>query len=735
MIAVSGGLGVLAGMVVAAGAMPATSAVVASVGRATNMWERIPDEAPSPVLPGRTKIVNSRGKVIAEVFTVNRIPVPAEAQSPWLRSAVVATEDASYFDHRGVDPRGIARALVATSSGGGTQGGSTITQQYVKNLRVTQAVVDGGGAAEAAEVAAATEGSLARKLVEAKMALKLERSRSKDEILTGYLNVSYFGRGAFGAQAAAQRYFSRNASDLSIEQAALLAGMLQAPTRYDPISNPDLALRRRSQVIERMTATGVLDDARAAAANAAPLGIDPSSPMQGCRAAKRIWGHVCDAAINELRRAKWLGVDGRRLVATGGTTVRLTVDPKAQAEVEAAAARTVPKDHRLANAVAVVEPGTGRVLSMATNRDFGIGRGRTEIPLATTPSFSPASTFKVFTLTAALEAGIPLSTRLPAGSVHYSSIFDNPVGGYRNAEGLAGSNVTIPQATERSLNTAYVQLQEKVGVAAVASAARRLGIKSIPAPGKKRSPGKREGSFTLGARDVSVMDMAGAYAALAAHGRWCQPHLVDSVTLPDGRIVNRPDSDCRQAVEPAVADTVANVLGGVISRGTGRSAALPNGRPAAGKTGTSENVGAAWFAGFTPQAAAAVWTGDPKSPNIPMRDELGVATVYGGTLPADLWREAMIVHHRDQPIVPLPDVDLTYLLGLGAVDPDALVVPDVVGLAPEVATSRLAAAGLKVEIRPTSAEAWISPGTVVGQQPKAGALARRGGQVRLNVAQ
>lgn len=729
------GLSCLAGLVVAIGATPVTSAVVASVGRATNMWEGLPDTAPAPVLPGRTTILDRKGSVVAQVFTVNRIPVPAESQSPWLRQAVVATEDADFFEHRGVDPRGIARALVATSRGDGVQGGSTITQQYVKNLRVTQAIVDGGGTAEAAEIATVTEGTLARKLVEAKMALRLEQGSTKNDILTGYLNVSYFGRGAFGAQAAAQRYFSRDASDLTLEQAALLAGILQSPTRYDPIGNPEAALKRRGQVLERMRATGVIDASQAAAAGAAALGLDPSSPRQGCRAAKKHWGQVCDAAINELRRAKWLDGDGKRLMAAGGMTVRLTVDPAAQKAVHGAAARTVPKDHRLANALVAVEPGTGRVLSLATNREFGIGRGRTEVPLATTPSFSPASTFKIFTLVAALESGIPLSTRLPAGAVHYSSVFDNPPGGYQNAEGLAGTNVTVPQATERSLNTAFVQLEERIGVQAVAAAARRLGIRSIPAPGKKGAPGRKEGSFTLGARDVSVIDMAGAYAAVAAHGRWCPPHLVASVTMPDGRTINRPDSDCRQAVEPAVADTAANVLGGVITRGTGRSAALPGGRPAAGKTGTAENIGAAWFAGFTPQVATVVWTGDPQSPRTPMRDVLGVSTVYGGTLPASLWRDAMIVHHQGQPVVPLPAVDPGYLLGLGAVDPDALTIPDVVGLPSNVAEARLAATGFVVEVRRRPADPVVAPGTVIGQHPNAGAVSRRGGSVRLDVSE
>lgn len=727
-------LAVLAGIVAMCGVLPMASSGAVVVKWAAREWQGLPKEPPQPSIPGRTTLLSPTGQVVAQVFAVNRIPVAAEAQSSYLRRAVVATEDAEFFAHHGVDLRGTARAGIKTLTHSGIQGGSTITQQYVKNLRLTQALVDGGGSTDSPQVMAATENSLRRKLIEARMAMKIEATTTKEDILTGYLNVSYLGQGAFGAEAAANRYFSKSAATLDIPQAALLAGLLQSPSRYDPIAHPEAAISRRAQVIGRMRDTGVITAAQAVAAQAAPIGLNPSAPRQGCEAARPGWAFVCDAALRELAGPQWAGTQARQLLGSGGLTVRLTVDPGAQANANRAAAHIIPATHRVANAVVMVEPGTGRVLAIGTNRRFGVGRGRTEIPLATTASFSPGSTFKLFTLTAALEAGIPLSTRLPAGSSYYSDVFDNPPGGYHNAEGLSGSNVTIPQATQRSLNTAYVQLAERVGVDAVADAARRLGIRSVPAPRKRRAPGRKEGSFVLGARDVSVMDMAGAYAAIAAHGRWCPPHVVATVTTPGGTEERFAEGSCRQAVAAPVADTISSVLGGVMTDGTGKAAALPERRPAAGKTGTSEDAGAAWFAGFTPQAAAAVWTGDPRSPRNTLHDVLGLPIVYGGTLPARLWKATLSAYLKGKPVLPLPGVDSAYLLGLGSTSLDSVLVPDVVGLPVDVAAARLTAAGLKSRADARAAGPPIPAGVVVEQTPRAGVSTAAGSEVKLSVS-
>ncbi|HAM22293.1 MAG TPA: hypothetical protein DCQ04_08455 [Actinobacteria bacterium] len=729
------GLAVIAGAVVAAGLFPAAAVGIAATGVIHNEWENQPNSVPAPSLPGRTKLLTVDGKKVAEVFSTNRVPVSADQQGPWIRKAVVAVEDARFYSHSGVDPIGTMRALVATGGGDSVQGGSTITQQYAKNLRLTQAAIEAGGEATAETRDALTERSWKRKVAEAHLATVIEKSTSKEDILTGYLNVGYFGSGAYGIQAAARRYYSTDATKLTLSQAATLAGVLQSPVSLDPRLNPERTLVRRAQVLNAMAAQGMVTAAEAAQAQAEPITLALSLPEQGCQVAGRDWGMVCDGALRELKAADWLGPEATNLLRAGGLTVQLSVDPKTQKDVAAAAKDVIPADNRVANAITLVEPGTGYVKGMASNRAFGEGKGATEIPLAMAKKFSPASTFKLFTLVAALEDGIPLSTTLPGGSEYTSDKFDNPNGGYHNAEGLSASDVSISRATEMSINTAYVQLEERVGIPAVADTAKRLGITSIGKPGTSSYPGKKEGTFALGVRDVSVTDMAGAYAAIAAHGRWCPPTLVKSVTLPNGQVITNPVADrCRQAVDPAVADTAASVLQGVIDNGTGRPAALP-GRPAAGKTGTGEDNGSAWFAGFTPQVAAAVWTGDPRSPRYTLHGVMGYETVYGSTLPADLWKAGMLSYLEDKPVRQLPGVDPAYLLAPGRPVDNQVIMIDIRGQSVDDADPTLRSRGLVVEVAadPNAGGAWVRSGTVVAQSPAPGARLAPGSTVKLTV--
>lgn len=728
-------LGVVGGLVVAVGMTPAASVAIAGTNVASGAWNSQSDTIPAPALPGRTTLVDASGRTIAQVFTIDRVPVSGDEQSKQVRDAIVSIEDARFYEHNGIDPVGTVRALVATGSNNGVQGGSTITQQYAKNLRIAQAVIEGQGSPDPEALAAASGRSWQRKLAEAHLATVIESQMSKDDILTGYLNVSYFGAGAYGIEAAARRYFSVPAAKLSLPQAALLAGIVQSPSSLDPRINPTGAQERRRQVLNAMVKSGHITSEQAAAANAAPIKLKLSLPAQGCKTAAKAWGMVCDSALRELRTADWLGDEAASLVATGGLTVTLTPTPSVQRTAFQTARQVLPANQRAANAITMVQPGTGAIKAMASNRAFGEGKGETEIPLATTRSFAPASTFKLFTLVAALEAGTPLSTVLPGGTTYTSSKYDNPPGGYHNAEGLSASNVTIAQATEMSINTAYVQLEEKVGIPAIAEAARRLGI-AIPPDGQKGAPGKKEGTFTLGARDVSVTDMAGAYAAIANHGVWCPPSLIASVKLPDGTVVNNPvKKRCRQAVDPAVADTAASVLAGVVTRGTGRPAALA-GRPAAGKTGTGEDDSSAWFVGFTPQIAAAVWTGDPRSPRFTLHGVMGLSTVYGGTLPADVWRASMNSYLRNKPAMPIAAADPDYLLAPGAPPGDSIAMVDLRGQTQEEATQTLIAMGLTPQVitDPTGQSPWIPAGTVIAQSRQPGAFVSPDTKVQITVA-
>lgn len=694
-----------------------------------------PDTLPVVPLPARARIVASDGSLIANTYTINRIPVDGAAMGTSIRQAIVAVEDSRFYTHTGVDPQALLRAGVATVAGGGVQGGSTITQQYVKNMLLTDDLVTESRDGDPADSHPADERSLDRKLREMKLAVHTERTMSKDDILTGYLNVAYFGAGAYGVQAASYRYFSLPANQLSVPQAAMLAGLVQSPTTYNPETNPQHATERRNQVLNRMAAEHMISNADAATYKNTPLGLTPSASPVGCVTARPGYGFVCDAALKELSRADWLDEKTRReLVTTGGYTLTTTITPPAQDVATAAAKQLIPAKDRVANAVVTVEPGTGNVLTFATNRDYGIGKGRTELLLPAISKFSPGSTFKLFTLVAALERGISLDTVLPAGDAYTSKMFDNPPGGFHNAEGVSGSDLSIREATSRSLNTAYVQLMEKTSVAAVADAARRLGITSIPAPDQPGAPGRKEGSFALGVHDVSVMDMAGAYAGVAAGGIWCKPHLISSVATASTTHTYPTADRCQRAIAGPVASTATSVLKTVVDKGTGRAAQL-RGRDVAGKTGTAENLGAAWFAGYTPQAATVVWTGDPKSPKIPLRNVAGVDRVYGGTLPAALWKNVMTAYLAGKPALKLPGVNPTYLLALGPPGGKTTTVSNVVGLPEAQGRDRLVADGYQVAIVRTSGAPQQPANTIIATSPVPGTPSAPGTLVTLTLTE
>ncbi|MEI8083410.1 MAG: transglycosylase domain-containing protein, partial [Actinomycetes bacterium] len=402
----------LAGLIATTGLVPVAAVGIAATNMGVRAWNSQPNTIPAPALPGRTTLLDVNGKMVGQVFTINRVPVPGELQSPLVRQAVVSIEDARFYQHRGIDPVGLLRAVSVTGAGKGVQGGSTITQQYAKNLRLTQAAINAGGEADAEAVAATTGRSWERKIAEAHLALLIESRMSKADILTGYLNVAYFGANAYGIEAAAHRFFSIPASKLNLAQSALLAGMLQSPSSLEPRVHPEAATKRRNTVLEAMAEQGAITTAEARAAQASAISLQMSVPSQGCQSARPDWGIVCDAAVRELSTATWLGPEATDLLGIGGLTVRLTPDPATQKAAMKAAASVIPSDNRVANAITMVEPGTGAIKAMASNRRFGVGKGATEIPLATTPSFSPGSTFKVFTLMAALESGISLDTVL-----------------------------------------------------------------------------------------------------------------------------------------------------------------------------------------------------------------------------------------------------------------------------------------------------------------------------------
>jgi membrane peptidoglycan carboxypeptidase len=585
-------------------------------------------------VPERTVLLDARNQPFAWFWDQNRQSVPAKSMSRAVREAVVAVEDARFYDNAGVDLLATTRALLHNLSSGEHEGGSTITQQYVKNLLVVRAHSRDG---QQAAVALNAQ----RKMAEARYALSLTQRMSKDDILTGYLNVAFFGRNAYGVQAAAETYFGTDAAHLSVPQAALLAGLVKNPAGFDPFTHPDAARTRRDVVLQRLQETGKLTAAQVAAARATPLGLHDGSRHAGCSNSRA--GYFCDWVLRQLLADPALGADPKqrqRRIDTGGLQVRTTLDPAVQASTQKAVDRA--KGSRAAVAAVVEQPGTGAVQAMAASVPFGIGKGQSSVnlPLGGSSGFQAGSTFKIFVLTQAIKDGLPLDLRLHAPQTYASKKFApyNVVNGkaapyvVKNAADSESGVFTLEEATWHSVNTYYMQLEERVGFDGPADIAESMGVRRADG-----SPLQRVPSFTLGTNEITPLAMAGAVATYAAHGRYCTAYGIVSV---GGTKRAQTQPQCKQVLDRRVADTVTRVLSGVITKGTGTNAAVPG--DAAGKTGTVQNFSAAWFVGFTPRYAAAVWMGDPRGgfghPLVDVRVGSRTYThMYGGDVPAQVW--------------------------------------------------------------------------------------------------
>ncbi len=659
-----------------------------------------------PPLPLYSRLLAANGSVIATFTSENRVPVKLNAVAPIVVKVLLSSEDRTFFTNDGIDPRSMARALLANLEGRPIQGASTITQQYVKNILQLQ------------QGAAASVDTIQRKVNEIAYARQLTRELTKDQILDGYLNTVFFGAQAYGVEAAAERYYSITARQLDLQQSAMLVALVQSPTTYDPFTNPTLARTMRNQVLHTTYTNHQITLHQEQVAIALPLDLKSSQPTTGCPASKV--PYFCDWVSSELTSLPALGATRAERVATlerGGLTIRTTLVPSQQAAAENAAVSIVNNTNRVGDAIVVETPGTGAITAMAQNRVYGLDTRKNQTTLNYANSPSPVgSTFKAFTLSAALDAGVPLTTTLPAGVTYHSTLFDNPPSGYfNNAEPSDGTNLTIAQATDGSVNTAFVQLEEKVGVLAIAKTARAMGLTDLPLTGPHAVTAK-EGSLTLGARGFTAIQMAGAYATLAAHGLHCTPNAVKEITLANGTSATIAPQ-CTRAISPAVADTVTSLLAGVVTSGTGIAAAVP-GHQVAGKTGTTGNFGSAWFDGYTPDTAMAVWMGDPRGITYPLYNVAGVPAVYGGTLPAEMFKTAMTSILQGQPDFLIAPPTEFYLAK------SSEVVPDVADLSMSNARALLVALGLVVT-GPTSGVAGVT-------NPRAGTSVSPGDRITLN---
>jgi len=535
-----------------------------------------------------------------------RQPVPLNQISPVMRKAIVAIEDRRFYENNGIDYIGIIRALKSdVTTGGFTQGASTIEQQLIRNLYLSP------------------QQTISRKLTEACLAVQLDRHWSKDRILEAYLNDIYFGQEAYGIEAAAKAYFGVHAKDLTLEQAALLAGLPQAPSAYDPITSPDAAKARRAEVLKAMVATGDISESRYRRAVRSPLGLHPSR-ARGLAGETYLTDYIVNQLVNEY---------GAERVRQGGLRIYTTLDAKMQNEATRSILGTLDRKNDPAGAIVSIDPKTGQIRAMAIAQTGH----RIAFDLPVDGRRQAGSTFKMFVLTHAVEREInPYSTK------YLSAPFVGP-NDWRvhTFENTYSGRIPLTQATLLSDNTVYARLTLDVGPKPVAELAQRMGIttKLKPVP-----------SIVLGVNAVSPLDLASAYATLADGGVAHDPSILTKVVFPGGHTENASQPQGKRVVDAKVAGVVTRVLEANVRSGTGTAAALA-GRPAAGKTGTTDSFADAWFAGWVPQLTTVTWVGYPTSEK-PMKNVHGIAGVTGGTLPAQIWHAFMTAALQGQPVEP-----------------------------------------------------------------------------------
>jgi penicillin-binding protein 1A len=538
--------------------------------------------------------------------------------SRWMPLSTVAIEDRRFWHHGALDYAGIVRAAVANVRHGHTvQGASTITQQLVR-----------------VRYLGSSQMTFTRKLKEACLAIGVAQRTPKRRILEAYLNNVFYGHSAYGVEAAARTFFSRPARRLTLTQSALIAGLPQAPTVYDPLAHPQAALTRRNDVLRAMRRVGDVTPGQLRAAVATPLNLRPGRRYQ-LRATPTFAGY----ALQQLARQY-----GRQ-AGSAGLHVQTTLDPQMQRKADGAIAGWLRQPSDPSAVLVAIDPRTGAVRAMST----GVPGGQHfRFNLATQSRRQAGSAFKMFTLASAIERGIPLSSVWngpPSLTVTARRCLNsNGFWVVHNFADEKAGTMTLTSATAHSVNTIFAQVALKVGPGRIVAMAHRLGVTSPLTP---------VCSITLGPEGVSPLEMTNAFATLAADGVRHTAQPLQRVSAPDGRTLQRLGNGGRRVLSASVAKHVTYALSGVVLAGTG-TAADP-GRPAAGKTGTAENTVDAWFCGYVPQLAACVWLGYPQA-EIPMHNVEGFEPIVGGSIPARIWHDFMVSALRGVPVRKQPQI-------------------------------------------------------------------------------
>ncbi len=719
---------VLAGLLVAGLAVPLAAIGGSSAKYAADSLDNLPTELDIPPASDKTVVLLADGTELAQLYDENRVVVTLDQIAPIMRTAQVAIEDNRFYEHGALDFKGTMRALVRTGSGSAVQGGSTLTQQYVKQVRVEAAQASGDPAA----VLAAQEQTLSRKILELRYAVALESKYSKDEILNRYLNIAYYGDGAYGVEAAAKHYFNVSAKDLNLAQAAMIAGLAQNPVATDPVHHPVAATDRRDVVINRMLELNLITPADAAAAKATVFDASKvQANKKGCVGTK--YPFMCDYVVRSLLQNPALGAtveDRKDTVYRGGLVVKTQIDKNAMDVAQKAVSDHVAAKDPVVGTMVEVQPGTGLILAMAQSRPVmgnNSAAGETYYNYAVSAAMGGAegyqagSTFKAFTIAAALDRGIPTTKKFngasplqlqgkvfrtcdPSGadiSFKFPSKF-----GQQNEFNKTYGDLDMKAATASSVNTYFVQLEQIAGICQAAQMAKAAGV--------EMSNGKDLAqefayfpSFTLGVAEVTPLSMAVAYATFAARGVRCDPIIVSSIASRDGKAVATQSANCRQVMRPEVADGVNYVLQAVMQAGgTGAGVRMRDGRPQAGKTGTTDSHATVWFNGYTPTIEgvsmvsidkapqfAAYWAAHNNSLQGIRLSTNWVLNGSGSGDAGDIWTPAMTTASANLPKTDFVDPPDSIINGVKA------KVPSTAGMSATQAKAVLEAAGFSVLTR------------------------------------
>ena len=599
--------------VVTAGMLVPVAGPTALVAKSVpSVFNELPGDLQTVTPAEESQLLDSSGGVIAHFYDKQRIVVPSANIADVMKKAIVAIEDKRFYEHNGVDATGIARALVTNLGESGRQGASTITQQYVRNSLAERGYLEG----DAEQVSAATEQTTERKLREIKYALALEKTQSKDEILTGYLNIAPFGPITYGVEAASQRYFSKSASELNYLEAALLAGLVQSPVQYDPLTHPEAAQERRDTVLATMLDQGVItqEEYDEGVATTVDSMLHPTVSSEGCSGAESSKAYFCDYVLSQFLEDPTFGatrIERERLLKTQGITIRTTLDSAKQDAAYASLTNAIPVGDAsgLNDALVSLDPRTGKVLAMAQNTTYGIEAGQTMSNYAADGNFQVGSTFKVFTLLQWFKEGHSAYETVGSANTFYPNGSFKCDGRSITTEGyqvndLAGKTGTmnVVRATGQSVNQAFVNMASRVDFCSIFETAYDMGITEdgeVPAPFPAN---------ILGSVSSSPLHMASVFATIANSGQQCKPQSIESVTDRDENVLKEFAADCKEVISPDLANKTAALL----TASAGQyytSTRLGDGRPFAAKSGTTDGHANTWLTGFTPSLATSVWVG------------------------------------------------------------------------------------------------------------------------------